>query len=169
DSRADLLTQAEPRAPCCVRNGVDPGQQPGLAGLDLQAEILGVDAALGETAGDEPEPRLPGAHEHVAQLLVIAESPDRADAGGNIFAEQSADLVLQPLVAGRQHDQIGGEGVAVAHRRSLREEPGDMGKLPQPDLVSANQIGPADIKVIAAAAGEALELPAGSVVTEIEL
>src|SRR5262249_39089335 len=38
--------------------------QAGLGGLYLQAEILGVDAALGETAGDKPESRLVRAHEH---------------------------------------------------------------------------------------------------------
>src|SRR3954454_22699937 len=67
-----------------VRNRAASGQQAGLAGLDLQAEILGVDAALGETAGDEPEARLSGAHEHVAQFLAIAKTPDRADTRGNI-------------------------------------------------------------------------------------
>ena len=77
--------------------------------------------------------------------------------------------MFQPFVAGRQHDQVGGEGIAGAHRRSLRDEPGDIGKLHQPDLAFDDQIGTADIEVIAAAAGEVLELPAGSVVTEIEL
>src|SRR5512144_2960532 len=87
-----------------LRKGVTSGEQAGLAGLDLQAEILGVDAGLGETAGDEPEAGLPGAHEHVAQLLVIAESPDRADASGNIIAKQFANLMFLAFVAGRQHD-----------------------------------------------------------------
>src|SRR3954449_8527535 len=91
-----------------VRNRADPRQQAGLAGLDLQTQKLGIDAALGETAGDEPEARLTGAHEHVAQLLVIAKTPDRADARGNIITEQSADLMFQPFVAGRQHDEVGG-------------------------------------------------------------
>src|SRR6185295_3473189 len=42
-------------------------------------------------------------------------------------------------------------------------------KLHQPDLAFDDQIGTADIEVIAAAAGEVLELPAGSVVAEIKL
>ena len=45
-----------------------------LASLDLQREVLRVDARLGEAAGDEPQSRLPSAREHVAQLLVFAES-----------------------------------------------------------------------------------------------
>ena len=119
--------------------------------------------------GDEPEAGLPGAHEHVAQLLVIAESPDRADAGGDILAKQFADQMFLAFVAGRQHDQIGGERIAVAHRRSLRDEPGDIGKLRQSDLACNDQIGAADIEVVAAAAGEVLELPARAVFTEIKL
>ena len=62
-----------------------------LAGLYLQAEILGVNAALRETAGDKPQARLSGAREHVAQLLFIAESPDRPNAGGNVIAKQFAN------------------------------------------------------------------------------
>jgi hypothetical protein len=42
-----------------VRNRADPGQQAGLTGLDLQTQILGVDAALGETAGDDQRPGCP--------------------------------------------------------------------------------------------------------------
>src|SRR4051794_39557241 len=52
-------------------------QQSKLAGLDLQREELGVDAALRKTAGDEPEPGLAGAGIHVAQLLRFTKAPDR--------------------------------------------------------------------------------------------
>src|SRR6266850_1781624 len=65
---------------CSGRVVCAAGQQPYLAGLDLQREILRVDATLGEAPGDEPQARLGGAREHVAQLLFIAESPDGADA-----------------------------------------------------------------------------------------
>src|SRR5262249_25190903 len=68
-----------------------------------------VDAALREAACDEPKARLRGSREHVAQFLSIAESPNRADAAGNIIPEQFADQMLLPLVACRQHDQVGGE------------------------------------------------------------
>src|SRR5215831_5735178 len=61
------------------RAGTGLRQQADLAGLDLQREIPGVDAALGEAAGDEPQARLRGAREHVAQLLPLPESPDRTD------------------------------------------------------------------------------------------
>src|SRR5688572_32360621 len=82
-------------------------QQADLASLDLKCERLRVDAALRQAAGDEPQARLWGAREHVAQLLVFAEAPDRADAGGNFVAEQLADQMLLALVAGRQNDQVG--------------------------------------------------------------
>jgi hypothetical protein len=62
-------------------------QQAHLAGLDLQREIFRVDAALGEAAGDEPKARLRGSREHVAQLLSVAESPNRTNAASNVVAE----------------------------------------------------------------------------------
>jgi hypothetical protein len=55
------------------------GKQACLAGLYLQWEVFGVDPALGETAGDEPEARLRRAREHVAQLLFRAEAPLAAE------------------------------------------------------------------------------------------
>src|SRR6266850_8217707 len=73
------------------------------------------------------------------------------------------------LVAGRQHDQVGGKRLAAAHPRSPGDELRDIGKLHQTNLAFGNQIGTADIEIIAAAAGEVLELPARSVFAEIEL
>ena len=145
------------------------GQEAHLAGLDLQAKIFRVDAALGEAACDEPKARLRCVREHVAQLLSVAESPDRAEAAGNIIAKQFADQMLLSLVACRQHDQIRGKRFAGTHQRSCRHEGGDIGELRQSDLAFDDQIRTADIEVVAAAAGEVLELPAGSVFAEIEL
>src|SRR4029434_2364230 len=127
-----------------------------LAGLYLKRQILRVDAALGQTAGDKPEAGLRGAREHVAQFLFIAESPDGANAGGNIVAKQLANQIFLASVAGRQHDQIGGKRSAGAHPCSLSNEPGDIGKLHQSYLTFNDQIETADIKVIATHAGEAL-------------
>src|SRR5438105_6149121 len=146
-----------------------PGEQPFLAGLDLQREILRVDAALGEAPGDKPQARLRGAREHIAQLVFIAESPDGADASRNIVAEQLANLMLLSFVAGCQHDQVRGKRIAGAHPRPLRDEPGDIGKLHQSYLALNDQVGAADIEVVAAAAREVLELPARSAFPEIKL
>jgi len=55
--------------------------------LDLQGEIARVDPALREAAGDEPQARLRRAAEHVAQLLVVTESPDGSDALRHRIAE----------------------------------------------------------------------------------
>src|SRR5437762_8577878 len=90
---------------CSGRVVCAAGQQPYLAGLDLQREVLRVDAALGEAPGDEPQARLGGAREHVAQLLLIAESPDGADASRDIVAEQLANQVLLSFVAACQQDR----------------------------------------------------------------
>src|SRR5882757_2074497 len=72
--------------PCGLPRNDDPvvslrtcaRQQPFLDRLDLQRQIFRIDAALREAAGDEPQPRLAGARIHVAQLLAVAETPDRA-------------------------------------------------------------------------------------------
>src|SRR5262249_17778169 len=104
------------------------GEQGGLAGPYLPTEGLWGDPTLGEAAGGEPEARLSGARVHVAQLLLVTESPDGANAGGNVIAEQLANQELLPLVAGRQHDQIGGKRIAASHPRPLRDEFGDIGK-----------------------------------------
>src|SRR4029453_529603 len=152
-----------------VPKGANSWHQAYLAGLYLQRQILRVDAALSQTAGDKPEARLRGAREHVAQFLFIAESPDGANAGGNIVAKQLANQIFLSFVAGRQHDQIGDKRSAGAHSRPFRDEPGDIGKLHQSYLTFNDQIGTADIEVVSAAAGEVLELPARSVFPEIKL
>src|SRR6187431_887795 len=82
-------------------------QQSQFARLDLKAEILRIDAALGEAAGDEPQARLPGAREHIAQLLFLAKAPYRADAGRHVVAEKPADQRVLTLVSGRQHNEVG--------------------------------------------------------------
>jgi hypothetical protein len=105
----------------------------------LEAEILGINAALRETAGDKPETRLSGAGEHIAQLLFITEPPDRANADGNIIAKQFANQMFLAFVARRQNDQIGGKDFAGAHSRSLNDEGGDVGELHQPDFALNDQ------------------------------
>src|SRR5207237_6923891 len=77
-----------------------------LASLDLQGKVFRVDARFGEAAGDEPQSRLRGAREHVAQLLAVAESPDRADARRDLIAEELAHQLLLALPAGGEDDQI---------------------------------------------------------------
>src|SRR5262245_47435164 len=74
-------------APRNIRVGACTRQEASLGGPDLKAEIFGVDPALGEAAGDEPEPGLPGAREHAAQFLLLAEAPDRTDAGSDVIPE----------------------------------------------------------------------------------
>src|SRR3984957_9005351 len=80
-----------------------------IASLYLQPEISGINAALRETAGDKPEARLSGAGEHVAQLLFITESPDRANSKGNVITKQFANQIFLAFVARRQNNEIGGK------------------------------------------------------------
>ena len=77
--------------------------------------------------------------------------------------------MLLSFVAGCQHDQVRGKRIAGAHPRPLRDEPGDIGKLHQSYLALNDQVGAADIEVVAAAAREVLELPARSAFPEIKL
>src|SRR5580704_10829838 len=128
-----------------------PRQQPFLDRLDLQRQIFRVDAALGEAPGDEPEARLRRAGVHVAQFLSVAESPDRADALGDRITEQSPHQIFLWLVAGRQHDQVGGERLAAFHPRAPGDKCLDIRKLLQRNLAARDQVGAADVEIIAAA------------------
>ena len=55
------------------------------------------------------------------------------------------------------------------HARAFPHESGDIAELHQSDLSFDDQIRAADVEIVAAATGEVLELPAGSVFAEIEL
>src|SRR3977135_4353224 len=77
--------------------------------------------------------------------------------------------MLLALVTRRQHDQMGGKRLAALHPRSFCDKRLDIRKLSQSDLTAHDEIGAADVEIVAAAAGEVFELPAGAVVAEIEL
>src|SRR5437899_9549810 len=143
-------------------------QQPQLRRLDLQCEVLRVDAALGQAPGDEPEAGLRRLHEHVTQLLVLAEAPDRADAPGDRLAEQPAHQLLLALVARCQYDEVRRHGFAGTQACALSHEPVDVGELHEPYRAIDQEVRAANIEVVAAAAGEVLELPARAVVAEGE-
>src|SRR5579883_3483150 len=66
--------------PRLARDCCSTTEQADLLRLDLQRHVLRIDAALRQAAGDEPQAGLRRAHEHVAQFLLAAEAPDRADA-----------------------------------------------------------------------------------------
>src|SRR3954469_3336092 len=124
----------------------------GFDGLDLEREVFGVDPALREAAGDEPQAGLRRALEHIAQLLSFAEAPDRADAGGDLGSEELFDQVLLAFPARGEHHQIG-----IFQQRSQVVE------LRQVDLALGDKVGAADFEVVAAAGDKVHELPAGAV------
>src|SRR3954469_20231081 len=144
-------------------------QNPFLDRLDLEREIFRVDPALREAAGDEPEAGLPGACIHVAQLEAVAKAPDRADPVDDAVAEQFPHQIFLRLVTGREHDQIGGNSRAVLHPGALGDEALHLGKLPELDRALDDEVGAADVEIIAAPTGEIFELPAGAGLAEIEL
>src|SRR6266850_5520782 len=155
NGRRALMNQTAKR---CRASG---GDQARLARLDLQREVFRVDARLREAAGDEPKARLRGAREHVAQLLAVAESPDRADARGDVVAEELAHEVLLALPPRRQHDQVGAQYRPVLHAGTFGDELGDVRKLREADLAVGDEVRAADVEVVAAAAREIQELPSG--------
>src|ERR1700681_2140851 len=108
-----------------------PRQQPFLDCLDLQRQIFRVDPALREASGDEPQAGLAGARVHVAQLLALAKSPDRADAIDDLLTEQFPNQFFLTFVSGREHDQIGGQRLAAFHSRARGDKTFDIGKLLQ--------------------------------------
>src|SRR5207244_1244152 len=99
----------------------------------------------------------------------IAESPDRADAIGDPVAEELAHEIALAFPAGRQDDEIRGQRLAVAQARASRGEPGDVRKLREADPAFGDEVRAADVEVVAAAARQVLELPAGAVFPEVEL
>ena len=66
----------------------------------------------GKAAGDEPQTRLSRAHEHVAQFLALAETPDRAEPSAQLpyalYDEgpplEDRDLVTMSVPVARQDD-----------------------------------------------------------------
>src|SRR5262249_46204490 len=65
-------------------------------------------------------------------------------------------------------DQIGVEDVAVAKSGAVGDEFRDVEELDQRDVAVDDQVGAADVEIIAAAAGQILELPTSAVVSKIE-
>ena len=62
-------------------------RNPSSNALICNAQIARKNTALREASGGEPEAGLRGAPPHVAQLAALVESPDRADAVGDVVAE----------------------------------------------------------------------------------
>ena len=145
-------------------------QQPFLDRLDLQREIFRVDPALREAAGDEPQAGL----RRCACTCCAAPGRRRSPRSGRRASATSSPNSLRTssscaLVAGRQHDQVGGERLAVLHPRAVGDEPSMSANCRSPISPLDDQVGAADVEIIAAAAGEIFELPAGVVLAEVEL
>src|SRR4051812_26708181 len=124
--------RAKPRtlipAARCPPNGPGEGvlvseherrEDPKLHRLDLQRQILGVDAALRQAAGDEPQAFLWRTLVHVAELAVRADAPDWADALDHCLAERTTDQFHLRIVAGRENDEIGRNRRSVLQQRAI--------------------------------------------------
>src|ERR1700736_1811792 len=105
-----------------IRFGCNPRQQAFLDRLDLQRQMLRADPALRQAAGDEPQAGLAGAGVHVAQFLLVAKTPDRADAVGDWLAKQLSHQRFLALVAGRKDDQISSDDLAALHLGAFGDE-----------------------------------------------
>ncbi len=98
----------------------------------------------------------------------FVEAPDAADALRDIRAEQLREQMIGALVAGGEHEQIGLARGAVAQLQTIGYIGFDIGGLDQLDLAVRDQLGGADVEVIAAAAGAKLQRPAGAVLAIFE-
>src|SRR5690606_36302300 len=119
--------------------------------LDLQRQIFGVDAALREAAGHEPEPLLCGALPHVAHLAVLADAPHLADLVRDLVAEETAHQFLLRVVTRRKHQQVSRHDAAVLQPRPFGHEALDVVELQQADLAVDDEAGAAGVEIIAAA------------------
>ena len=98
-----------------------------------------------------PEAGLGGTHPHVPHGAVVVESPDRADPIRDLVAEQPADALLEVVVAGGEDDQVGLDGASVGEAESFGFEPVEVTGVAQGDLSVGDQVGAADVDVVAAA------------------
>lgn len=145
------------------------GNQPLLLRPDLRREEFRVDTALGEAAGDELEAGLAGGAPHVAELLLVfVEAPDAADARGDVVAEELAHEVLEAVVAGGEDDEVGGNDGAARHLCAVGDEAVNVRVRDDGDLAVDDEVGAADVEVVAAAGLQVLELPAVVLMVEAE-
>jgi transposase len=86
---------------------------------------------LGQATGNEPQAFLGRALEHVVELTIRADAPDRADALRHRFAERAADELHLWIVAGRQNNEIG------RNRRSILQGSTIGGDAPDPMIEAA--------------------------------
>src|SRR6185437_16719224 len=96
--------------------------EPDLKRLDLQREIAREDPALREAPGREPQAWLRRAPPHVAQFAAVVITPHWSGPFGNRVAQIEPGGFLLVLVAGRQHQEFGGEDASVAHPCSFWHE-----------------------------------------------
>ena len=113
-------------------------------------------------------PGLSRAAVHVAELQAVSKPPYRADPPGGVAPEEPLDRVLLTLVSGCEHDQVGRDRLAGFRSGAFGGEAVQLVVLDQPDRPRGNEIGASDVEIVAAPAREILELPSGSVGTEIE-
>ena len=142
---------------------------PFLAGLDLQSEVLRIDSALREAAGDEPEAGLAAAFPHIGELAIIGKTPDGAGALCNLVAEEEAHQILLAFIAGRYDEEVGRHRAAVLQSGALGHERIDFVKLQQADLTLDDQFRATDIQVISAAPLQILHLKTGAILADIHL
>ena len=136
---------------------------------DLQRDVAAVDSGLRECTADEPEAGLRRAGPHVAEFgRSLVKTPDAADALCDLFAEQLREQMIGTLVAGGEHEEVGLARGAVAQAEAVGDIGFDIAGLDQLDLAVGDQLGSANVEIIAAAAGAEFQWPAGAVLAIFE-
>ncbi|MCO5546654.1 hypothetical protein L7F22_000088 [Adiantum nelumboides] len=156
---------------------VDRGVDARLARLELQRQVERVEPGLVQVAAVEPQVLLLGGLPHVALLAlpgtgvlgrVRAEAPHLADLVRDVLADDVGGEAVHRPVAGGEHDEVGVELGAVGEPHPLL---GELLHLPadQLHLAVGDELGGADVDVVARAAAQVLHEQAGVVVAEVQL
>jgi len=123
-----------------------------LTGLDLQCKKPRKDPTLRKTASVEPQPLCGVASTYCASSPSAPQSPYRADTVRDLIEQQQPHYVLLCPISGREHQKVGMNDAAIAHKRAFRHETLDIAVLDETNFAIDDQVGAADIEVVATAA-----------------
>src|SRR5262249_46525244 len=126
------------------------GQDPFEGGLDLDRHEPRMQSRVDQPATHYPETILRRAAPHAPHLVVLVEAPDRADTVCDVGTDHLPDAFLHVLEAGGQNDQVARHHIAVVHAQAVADEALAVAGLDHADLALRDELGAADVDVVAA-------------------
>lgn len=140
-----------------------------LKTFDLERQQLRVVPADGQVTAVEPEARVATLLPHDSHLALIVEAPDITDLVGNFVTEHDPGLGSHVLVACGKDDLVGFELAAVGEAEAVGENGVDLLAVLDLDLALGDQLGSADVDVVASAALEVLEEETSAIGAAVDL